>query len=242
MSIATRLTSTIFSRVFRASKEEKRDIAPQLNAAVRSVSKFGVKRMKEFIAAVPIFILFVLELLRQRDQVESQKQLIIIGAAAAFSTLGLVLLGGLLSSLPVQVLLLFTHPWVGIPLLVSGWSVIASIMLVLVWLNIYVLNLALKDDPAYQRIRDQFLPPSAQEILSELQVDIESGGTNLDALRTVVEEKLKVRGSKADANKLEKELQRLEKRFRSRAHAKLADAAEQLESLKIVHKNVLPGS
>ncbi|OFZ66061.1 MAG: hypothetical protein A2V79_10650 [Betaproteobacteria bacterium RBG_16_56_24] len=237
MSIATRLTSTVFSRVFRASKDVTRDLAPQLNAAVRSVSKIGVKRVKEFIAAVPIFILFVRELLRQRDQVESQKQLIIIGAAAALSTLGLVLLGGLLSSLPVQLLLLFTHPWVGVPLLVSGWSVIASIMLVIVWLIIYVLNLVLKDDPAYQRIRDQFLPPSAQEILSELQAEIESGGASLDALRAVVEEKLKVRGSKADANKLEKELQRLEKRFRSRAHVKLADAAEQSESEKIVHKN-----
>lgn len=237
MSIATRLTSTVFSRVFRASKDVTRDLAPQLNAAVRSVSKIGLKRVKEFIAAVPIFILFVRELLRQCDQVESQKQLIIIGAAAALSTLGLALLGGLLSSLPVQVLLLFTHPWVGVPLLVSGWSVIASIMLVIVWLIIYVLNLVLKDDPAYQRIRDQFLPPSAQEILSELQVEIESGGANLDALRAVVEEKLKVRGSKADANKLEKELQRLEKRFRSRAHAKLADAAEQSEAERIVHKN-----
>lgn len=237
MSIATRLTSTVFSRVFRASKDVTRDLAPQLNAAVSSVSKIGVKRVKEFIVAVPIFILFIRELLRQRDQVESQKQLIIIGAAAALSALGLVLLGGLLSSLPVQLLLLFTHPWVGVPLLVSGWLVIASIMLVIVWLIIYVLNLVLKDDPAYQRICDQFLPPSAQEILSELQVEIESGGANLDALRAVVEEKLKVRGSKADANKLEKELQRLEKRFRSTAHAKLADVAEQSESEKIVHKN-----
>lgn len=236
MSIATRLTSTVFSKVFRASKGVTRDLAPQLNAAVRSVSRIGVKRVKEFIVAVPIFILFVRELLRQRDHVDAQKQLIIIGAAAALSTLGLVLLGGLLGSLPVQLLLLFTHPWVGVPLLVSGGLVIASIMLVLVWLIIYVLNLALADDPVYLRIRDQFLPLSAQEILSDLQTEIESGGADLDALRAVVEEKLKARGSKADANQLERDLQRLEKRFRSRVYAKLADAAEQSESAEIVSK------
>lgn len=235
MSIATRLTSTVFSKVFRASKDVTRDLAPQLNAAVRSVSRIGVKRVKEFIVAVPIFILFVRELLRQRDHVDAQKQLIIIGAAAALSTLGLVLLGGLLGSLPVQLLLLFTHPWIGVPLLVSGGLVIASIMLVLVWLIIYVLNLVLADDPVYLRIRDQFLPLSAQEILSDLQTEIESGGADLDALRAVVEEKLKARGSKADANQLERDLQRLEKRFRSRVHAKLTDAAEQSESAEIVN-------
>jgi hypothetical protein len=234
MNIATRLTSTLFSKVFRASKDVTRELAPQLNAAVRSVSKIGMKRVKEFIAAVPIFILFVRELLRQRDQVDAQKQLIIIGAAAALSTLGLILLGGLLGSLPVQLLLLFTHPWIGVPLLVSGGLVIASIMLVLVWLIIYVLNLVLADDPAYQRIRDQFLPPSAQEILSGLQAEIESGGADLDKLRAVVEEKLKARGSKADAKRLERDLQRVEKRFRRMAHLKLVEVAEQSESEGIV--------
>jgi hypothetical protein len=206
---------------------------PQLEAAVRSISKLGIKRVREFILAVPIFILFVRELLRQRDQVDAQKQLIIIGAAAAISTLGLVLLGGLLGSLPVQLLLLFTHPWIGAPLLVSGGLTIASIMLVLVWLIIYVLNRVLAGDPAYQRIREQFLPPSAQEILSDLQAEIESSGADLDALRVVVEEKLKARGSKADANQLERDLQRLEKRFRSRVHAKLSGTVEQLESEEI---------
>jgi hypothetical protein len=206
---------------------------PQLEAAVRSISKLGIKRVREFILAVPIFILFVRELLRQRDQVDAQKQLIIIGAAAAISTLGLVLLGGLLGSLPVQLLLLFTHPWIGAPLLVSGGLTIASIMLVLVWLIIYVLNRVLAGDPAYQRIREQFLPPSAQEILSDLQAEIESSGADLDALRVVVEEKLKARGSKADANQLERDLQRLEKRFRSRVRAKLSGTVEQLESEEI---------
>lgn len=233
MGIATQLVSTVFSRVFRAPKDDTRKLMPQLEAAVRSISKLGIKRVREFILAVPIFILFVRELLRQRDQVDAQKQLIIIGAAAAISTLGLVLLGGLLGSLPVQLLLLFTHPWIGAPLLVSGGLTIASIMLVLVWLIIYVLNRVLAGDPAYQRIREQFLPPSAQEILSDLQAEIESSGADLDALRVVVEEKLKARGSKADANQLERDLQRLEKRFRSRVRAKLSGTVEQLESEEI---------
>lgn len=229
MKIPVRLISTVFSRVFRTSTEVTRKISPQLGAAVQGVTKIGAKRLKEFISALPIFILFLRELLRQRNQVQAQKQLAIIGAAAALSTLGLVVLGGVLSSLPVQVVLLFTHPFVGIPLLVSGGLVITSIMVVLVWLIIYVLNFMLEDDPAYQRIREQFLPASTQDVLTDIQAEIESSGADLQALRTVVEERLMVRGSKADAEKLEKNLQRLERRVRNKASVRLAEVAKQAE-------------
>jgi hypothetical protein len=228
MSIYTRLTSAVFSRVFRATKEATREAGPQLNAAVISVSKIGTKRIKEFIAALPIFILFVRELLRQRDQIQAKKQLFIIGAASALSTLGLVLIGGLLSSLPFQLLLLVTHPYIGLPLLISQGTFITAVMVVIVWLIIYVLNFALSDDPVYQQIRDQFLPPSTQAILSDVQTEIENGGADLEALRAVVEERLKARGSKADANKLDKELERLEKRFRNKAYSRLVEAANKV--------------
>jgi len=230
MTITTRLVSTVFSRVFRASKDVIRESRPQLDSIVINVSKIGVKRIREFVAALPIFILFVRELLRQRHQVEAQKQLLIIGAAAALSTLGLVVLGSLLSSLPFQLLLLVTHPFVGLPLLLSESLVISSIMVVLVWLIIYVLNLALADDLAYQRIRKEFLPASAQSALADVQAEIEGGGVDLARLSAVVEERLRERGVGADAKKLEKQLRRVEKRIRRKVLPRLAEAERQSES------------
>jgi hypothetical protein len=230
MKVSVRLISAAFSRVFRTSKEVSRELGPQLGSAVQIVSKLGAKRIREFIAALPIFVLFVRELLRQRADVQAQKQLFVVGAAAALSTLGLVMLGGVLSSLPVQVLLLFTHPFIGIPLLVSEGLAIAAVMVLLVWLIIYALNFVLADDPAYQRIRDEFLPPSTQAVLADVQAEIENGGADLESLRNVVQERLKARGSKADAEKLEKELQRLEKRFRGKAISRLSKVAREPEA------------
>lgn len=229
MKIPTSLIFAVFSRVFRTSKEATRELGPQLNAAMQSISKIGTKRMKEFIAALPIFVLFVRELLRQRGEVQAQKQLFIIGAAAALSTLGMVVLGSMLSSLPIQILLLVTHPFIGIPLLLSEGLVIVIIMVMLSWLIIYALNFVLADDPTYQRIREQFLPPNTQAVLADIQAEIESSGADLEALRRVVEERLKARGSEEDAEKLEKKLQRLEKRLRDVALSRLSNAAKKHE-------------
>jgi hypothetical protein len=234
MKIPTGLITAVFSSVFRTSKEATRELVPQLNAAVQSISRIGVKRMKEIISALPIFVLFVRELLRQRGEVQAQKQLFIIGAAAALSTLGMVVLGSVLSSLPVQLLLLITHPFIGIPLLISEGLVIAVVMVVIVWLIIYVLNFVLADDPTYQRIREQFLPPNTQEVLADIQAEIESGGADLEALRRVVEEQLKARATEADAEKLERELQRLEKRLRKVSLSRLIKAAKIPEADEIV--------
>jgi len=229
MQIPVRLLTALFSSVFKTTKEVSRGLGPQLSAAVQSISKIGMKRMKEIIAALPIFVLFVRELLRQRNEIQAQKQLFIVGAAAALSTLGLVVLGSVLSSLPVQLLLLFSHPFLGIPLLCSEGLVIVIVMVVIVWLIIYALNFVLADDPAYQRIREQILPPDTQSVLAEIQTEIESGGADLEALRRVIEERLKVRGSKADADKLEKELKRLEKRLRNIAFERLAKTGKNRE-------------
>jgi hypothetical protein len=104
-------------------------------------------------------------------------------------------------------------------------------MIVLLWLIIYVLNLVLADDPAYQRIRDEFLPRETQAVLADVQSEIERGGTDLEALRKVVEERLMARGTKGDAEKLEKGLQRLEKRFISRSSARLEEVVARAEGI-----------
>lgn len=236
MSIAQRLATAAFARVFRASGETVNRARPQLNAAVSAIAKIGPKKIKEFLLSLPIFLAFVRELLRERGQLEAQKQLFIIGAAASLSTLGLVILGGVLSSLPMQLLLLFTHPWLGIPLLFSSGLVISAVMIVIVWLIVYVLNLVLSNDPAYQRVRDRFLPPSAQAVLAEVQAEIEASGASIDALRKVVEERLIVRGSKADSKKLERQLIRLEKRLGSASSARLSKTLQQSEGTNAAPK------
>jgi hypothetical protein len=229
MKVPIRLLTATFSRVFQTSKEATRELRPQLVSAVQGVSKIGSKKLKEFFLSLPIFIVFFRELLRQRSQVQAQKQLFIIGAAATLSTLGLVILTGVMSSLPVQLLLVITHPYIGIPLLVSGGMIIATVTVLLVWLIIYVLNIVMQDDPVYQQIREKFLPSSTQEILAEVQAEIESSGADLEKLRKVVEENLKERGSKANAKKLEKDLQKLEKRFRSKATDRLSKAVKKAD-------------
>jgi len=216
MKVTTKVASAIFSRVFSVSKEVMQKAGPQLNAMVRSVLSISKGKVKEFIAALPILILFVRELLRQRHQAQAQKQLIIIGAAAALSALGSVVLGVVLSSLPFQLLLLFTHPFLGLPLLASESFVIAAVITALVWLIIYVLNNGLADDPAYQKIRDEFLPPSTRSILDEMQVEIETGEADLGILTDVVGKYMKEKGAEADAEKLEGVLKRLEERTKGK--------------------------
>jgi len=74
MKIPVSLLSALFSCVFKTTKEVSRGLGPQLSAAVHSISKIGMKRMKEIIAALPIFVLFVRELLRQRSEIQAQEE------------------------------------------------------------------------------------------------------------------------------------------------------------------------
>lgn len=224
MRVPNWVTTKVFSKVFGSSKKEARSVAPTVGMAVQAISRFGTERVKEFFLALPIFVLFVRELLRQRHELEAQKQIVIIGAAASVSTLGIVVLVGVLGSLPVQLLLLVSHPYLGVPLLVTQGLTIALIVTVLVWLVVYVLNFVLEGDATYQRIRAQIIPPNAQQMLAELQSEIERSGADLRSLRKVVQKELIERGSKADARKVEKTLARLEKRI----HRRLSDQFEKV--------------
>jgi hypothetical protein len=209
--LTSRVTSTIFRRIFRASKTSAEQVAAQLNAAVHSVSKLGITKIIEFLVALPIFFKFVRELIRHSAEIESKKKLIILGSAAAVSTLGLTALGTVLGSLVGQLFLLVTHPWLAILLFFGGGVIIPAIIVVLVWLIIYVLNNAFADDPSYQRIRDEFLPQSDQDLIAKIQIEIERDVSGIEELREVVETLLMKRGAKADAKELQKKLRRVEK-------------------------------
>lgn len=216
MVAMNRIASFVFSRVYAVPKDMMQKAGPQLNAAIKSVLNIGKGKVKEFIAALPIIILFVRELLRQRKQAQAQKQLYIIGAAAAIAALGSAVIAMLLASFLMQLVLLFTHPFLGLALLLAQNVTIAAIITTLIWLIIYVLNYIMADDPVYQKIRDEFLPQNTRTILDEIKTEIESGKVDLEILKNVVETYMKENGSEEDAEKLDGIRKRLEKRTKGK--------------------------
>jgi hypothetical protein len=155
--------------------------------------------------------------------------------------LGLIILGSTLGSLPVQIGLLFTYPWLGIPLLVSGGLTIAAIVIVLVWIIVYALNFVLAEDPAFRRIRDEFLSPDAKAVLLDIQKEVEGSGADLEKIRTVVEEQLQERGAKGNPKKLDKMLTRFERRLSpkvARVSEKVARKSQRAANAE--HKSPAP--
>lgn len=229
MNVPIKAAAAVFSRVFQASRESTKSIAPQLEQGLKSLSKIGTTKMKEFLVAIPLLVQFVIVLVRNREKFESQKKLLIIGVAATLATLLLTALSFTLGSTIFQFGLLFVHPLAAFALFSSEKLLITSIVVFLTWLIIYVLNTALADDPQFKEIRDGFLPQSAQEILNEVQNEVENGGlAKLDELRKVVEQHLMANGSKADVTKVERQLQRIERRLKGKAFAKMAAAVDSI--------------
>lgn len=229
IGILATILGKVFSFVFRASKETSKDASAELVAAFNAVRRIGTARIKEFILALPIFIEFVRQLLKHRANISAKKQLYIIGAAASLTTLGLLVVVSVLSSLPVQLLLILSYPVIGIPLLVSGGLVISTITIVMAWLIIYFLNLMMADDPIYQMVREQYVPKHTQEVLDAVKVDLEQSGADMQKLRTVMENQLQARGSDADPQKLNAKLEKLESRLQSKAFTRMAGIAEKTQ-------------
>lgn len=198
-------------RVFGAPKGQSRALMPEIVKAVEAISKFGGTRVKEMILALPILLLFVRELLRNRKQLQAQKQLFVIGAAAALSTLGLTVLGGLLSSLPFQIALFFAHPWAAIALFTSGGLLAACVIIVLAWLIIYALTFVLSDDPEFQKVRDIVLTPQSKQMLEQVEAAIEQAGGDVEKLREFASEQLETLGRRAEPAAVEKDLGRMDK-------------------------------
>lgn len=216
MTISTGLLTRVVSRVFELPKDVSSELIPEVERAVSGIAKVGARQVKEMVLALPIFLLFVRELLSRRNEFEAQKQLFVIGAAAAFSTLGMVILGTALSSLPVQILLLFSNPALAIALLTSGGLFIAAVIVLLSWLIIYALNFVLDDDPAFQKIRDEFLPPETKALVKDIEKAVRKGGGDPDKLGKAVAKGLKARGKGANAAELEKSLTRVHGRLQAR--------------------------
>ena len=230
MSVSTGLVTNLVKRVFGMPAEVAAEIMPELEKAAGGIAKVGARQVKDMILSLPIFILFVRELLSRREELAAQKQLFVIGAAAAFSTLGLVILGTALSSLPVQILLLFSNPALAIFLLTSGSLFISAVIILLAWLIIYALNFVLADDPAFQKIRDQMLSPEAKKVLKDVEKAVKKSGADPEKMRRAIGKALKTRGKKSDAEKLEKGLKRV--------HGKLQPSAAKSPSKKTRRRKV----
>lgn len=215
MNVMKGLLTKVVQRVFALPGEVSAELMPELEKAASGIAKIGARQVKDMILALPIFLLFVRELLRRREEFAAQKQLFVIGAAAAFSTLGLVVLGTALTNLPVQILLLFSNPALAIFLLTSGGLFIAAVIILLSWLIIYALTFVLADDPIFEKVRDEFLTPRAKKVLRNVEKAVRNGGADPEKMRRAVEKALKSRGKSSDARKLEKSLGRVQRKLKS---------------------------
>lgn len=228
MGLRSKAASAAFSKVFGSSRTASKSVSPQLGAMVGAVASAGGKRIFEFMVAIPVFMCFIRELLANRDRVDARKRLIIVGSAAAMSTLGLTFVVFFITSLPFQIAFTFSNPVLGFLLFFSGGIIIPAIIVSLVWLIIYVLNCAMEGDPVFQEVKQRLLPADVGDLIRSLSDDIERSGVNLTDLRTVVEERIVAKGSESDAGLAEKDLAKLEEKLKGKwSHRlkRLADTA-----------------
>lgn len=208
-AIVLRIIEVAFRWVFKTSKETSEKAKQDLVVAVGSLAKMGVARLREFLAAIPMFVLFVRELIIRRKEFEAQSELMLVGAGAALTTLLTIFFVGTLSALPTQIALILAYPLLGIPLLFATGLTLSALVVFLVWIIIFVLNLAFADSLIFRDVRDRFLTKKTQEILIEVQNQIENSGADLTSLSAVVEQSLIDRGAKGNAEKVEGKLRQV---------------------------------
>jgi hypothetical protein len=202
---------TIFSWVFKTSKETTQSAKEDIFKATIALSNIGGKRLREFLSAVPMLILFVRELVVKRKQFDAKSEMMILGAGVALGTLFTISIFSALSSISLQAMLLFTYPIVGIPLFFATQSVLVAIVVFLVWLI-------------------AFVPESTQEMLESVQSEVAHSGADLQLLNEVVTQSLNQRGINADADALTKRLDRAAKKKIFPRPSFIADSAEKIEN------------
>jgi hypothetical protein len=221
---------TIFSWVFKTSKETTQSAKEDIFKATIALSNIGGKRLREFLSAVPMLILFVRELVVKRKQFDAKSEMMILGAGVALGTLFTISIFSALSSISLQAMLLFTYPIVGIPLFFATQSVLVAIVVFLVWLIAFVLNTAFATSANFVEIRNRFLPESTQEMLESVQSEVAHSGADLQLLNEVVTQSLNQRGINADADALTKRLDRAAKKKIFPRPSFIADSAEKIEN------------
>jgi hypothetical protein len=232
--------------MFKASKETAQSAGTDLARVFSAISKIGAYQIKEFLAAVPIFIEFFVHLMKERHRLEASRQLLLVGGAAALSTLLGFLIVSVLGSWTVQLALIIAFPLLGVPLFLATGLAIATTIVLFVWLVIFVLNKALADDPAYQVIRERYLSTPAKRILSDIDDIVKeresdrtsktSGASNPDQLYQLVEKQLRERGKVADADvaNVISELEKMQTKLShdGRQKKRFVKVAERVDQMK----------
>ncbi len=231
-SFALTLLGKIFSWLFQTSKDATDNAKEDLFSAVKALVRIGGSKLREFLAAVPIFVLFVRELVVRRKELGSDAELMVLGAGSVLAVLLTSVVVTLMSGLAFQSLLLMTWPVVGIPLFFATSISIFSVVIFLVWIIIFVLNSAFSENSIFIEIRNKFIPDSARALLDTLQIEVEKSGANLNALSALVSESLNKRGVDTDGRKLEDHLKKLAeskllKRFRDAEEYNITNISQE---------------
>ena len=207
----------LFGFVFKASKETAQSAANELVELFTALSKIGGSQIKEFLATIPIFLEFFIHLIKNKDQLENGRQLLLVGAATALSSMIGLLIVSVLGSWTVQLALVVAFPLLGVPLFLATGLAITTIIVLFIWLVIFVLNKALADDPAYQKIRDGYLTPKTIKILSDIEAVVKqdqitspsAAVSNTEHLYQIIENQLFEQGAKADVSKVILKLEKI---------------------------------
>lgn len=234
-SLALAILGKIFGWIFQTSRAAIDDAKEDIFSAVKALFRIGGPKLREFLASVPIYVLFVRELVVRRNELGSKAELMVLGAGSALGVLLTSIVVTLMSGLAFQSLLLISWPLVGIPLFFATSISIFSVVVFLVWIIVFVLNTAFSKNPIFLEIRDKFLPEEARGLLDTLQAEVEKSGADLDTLSSLVSESLNKRGKGADGKKLADRLEqvvesKLFKRFQSIDDCKVPEISQEYTS------------
>lgn len=236
-TIAANIVGAVFEWVFKANKDVVRSARTDIYSAVKGLSKLSGKQLREFLAAIPIFVSFVIVLVENRKKLDAQKELIIIGAGAALGTICTWLVVSVLTATTVQLSLAVAWPMLGVPLLVSTSAFIFAIVVFLVWAIVFALNTALSSNENFRHIRDQFLKPKSIEMLglvSDTIAGVEANDTaeqkhekrsKLSSIGEVVNEALSAQGEKANTEAV---VENLKRRIDNNSFSGLNDRLDRL--------------
>tara|TARA_R110001583_G_scaffold195553_2_gene376058 strand:- start:3188 stop:3958 length:771 start_codon:yes stop_codon:yes gene_type:complete len=188
------LVRFFFGWIFRATKEDSKNASELLVKGARALSSLGGKRLRDFLVAMPLFMLFIRELVVQREKLGSKHELLIVGAGAALGTLMTAVTVSILTSLPFQFMLLVAHPIFGVSLIASSTLLITSIVVLMVWLNMHLLNSVFEENEIFISIKNSFIPSREQALLTEIGDAVLSSGVDVAMLESVAEAGLITRG------------------------------------------------
>ena len=192
----------LFKWLFKANKEVLDDAQQDFYKAGKALLGLSGRQIREFLAAVPMFLIFVKRLVERRDEFGNTESLVILGAGGALTALPVIWIVSVLGSLPFQIAFLLAHPALGIPLFLSTQLFMWTAAVFLIWIIIFVLNKAFSDDPTFQEIRDKFVPAKERAVLYTIEKTVRDSGAEAGQLTDIVSKGLMERGRHVSPEKL----------------------------------------